>query len=120
MKKLSDFSDGDALDLLAEITEPAVSIFSDPNFLSALKGDNKISAVRIAISDHKHAVMKILAAMEGVPLEQYHCNFFTLPIRLIEIINEVSEEPELLTFFVPQSEKKSSTSSGSVTANTGD
>lgn len=115
MKKLSEFKDEQALDLLAEVFEPVVSIFADKNFLSAVDGENKLSAVRIAIRDHKHAVMKILAAMDGVPVSEYHCNVFALPIRLAEIISEVMEEPELMTFFTSSSRRAQETPSGSTT-----
>ena len=118
MKRLSDFQDEQALDLLAEVIEPAVSIMSDKNFLSALDSDNRLTAVRIALIDHKHAVMKILAAMDGVPVSEYHCNMFALPIRLAEIITEVIEEPELMAFFTSSSKKTRETTSGSATENT--
>ena len=118
MKKLKDFKDEEALDLLAEVFEPAISIFSDTAFLSAIDSDNKLSAVRIALKDHKHAVMKILAAMDGVPVSEYHCNVFALPIRLGEVMSEIMEEPELVAFFTPQGEKKSEITSGSATEST--
>lgn len=118
MKKLSEFKDEHALDLLADVFDPVMSIFSDKNFLSAIDSDNRLSAVRIALRDHKHAVMKILAAMDGVPVSQYHCNVFTLPIRLAELISEIMEEPELMAFFSSASKKEQVTPSGSTTENT--
>lgn len=118
MKSLRDFQDEQALDLLAEIFEPMVNIMSDNEFLTAFDKGKRLEAVKIAIKNHKEDVMLILASMDGVPVEEYHCNFFTLPVRLIEVITEIMKEPELMGFFVPQSGKKSKSASGSVTANT--
>ena len=118
MKSLNDFQDEQALDLLADIFEPVVNILVDKDFLKAFDSGNRVKAVTIAIKNHKKDVMEILAAMEGVPVEEYHCNVFIVPIRLGEIIGQIMREPELMAFFTPQSEKKSATSFGSATENT--
>lgn len=117
MRKLSDYKDEQALDLLAEVFEPAVTIMSDNEFLTAFD-KNRLQAVKIAIKNHKNEVMQILAAMEGVPVEEYHCSIFVLPIRLGEIIMQIMNNPDLMAFFTPQGEKKSKTSFGSAMANT--
>lgn len=117
MKKLSDYKDEQALDLLADIFEPAVTIMSDDEFLTAFD-KNRLQAVKIAIKNHKNEVMQILAAMEGVPVEEYHCSIFILPIRLGEIIMQIMNNPDLMAFFTPQGEKKFKTSFGSATAST--
>lgn len=117
MRKLSDYKDEQALDLLAEVFEPAIAIMSDDEFLTAFD-KNRLQAVKIAIKNHKNEVMQILAAMEGVPVEEYHCSIFVLPIRLGEIIIQIMNNPDLMAFFTPQGEKKSKTSFGSATANT--
>ena len=114
MRNLKDFQDEQALDLLAEIFEPMVNIMSDNEFLTAFDNGKRLEAVKIAIKNHKEDVMLILASMDGVPVEEYHCNFFTLPVRLIEVITEIMKEPELMGFFAPQSKKKSPNTSGSV------
>ena len=117
MRKLSDYKDEQALDLLAEVFEPAVTIMSDNEFLTAFD-KNRLQAVKIAIKNHKNEVMQILAAMEGVPVEEYHCSIFVLPIRLGEIIMQIMNNPDLMAFFTQQGEKKSKTTFGSATAST--
>lgn len=117
MKKLSEYKDEQALDLLADVFEPAVTIMSDDEFLTAFD-KNRLQAVKIAIKNHKNEVMQILAAMEGVPFEEYHCSIFVLPIRLGEIIMQIMNNPDLMAFFTQQGEKKSKTTFGSATAST--
>ena len=118
MRKLSDYQDEEALDLLAEIMEPAAEILADAEVKEAWQGtENKIKLARLVIKKHKKAVMEILAAMEGVPVQDYHCNIFTLPARVIEILND----EELLTGFTLQAqEMMQGMSSGPATVNTGE
>ena len=52
--------------------------------------------------------MEILAAMDGVPVEEYHCNVLTLPATLLELIND----PEVSRLFTLQDQMTEKTSSG--------
>lgn len=117
MKKLSEYKDEAALDLLADVIEPAVKIFADKAFAAAVSQGKKLTAVKVAIKNHKAEVMEILAAMEGVPVEEYHCNVMTLPMRILDIMNDDA----LTTVFTSQvQETKESSSSGPATENTQD
>lgn len=112
MRKLSEYRDGDALDLLADIMEPAAEIMIDDEVRKAFENDTKLHAASVAIKRHKDAVLQILATLDGVPVEEYHCNIFTLPARVVEILND----EELLSFFTTQAQMTiSATSSGPVT-----
>lgn len=112
MKKLSEYKNEDALDLLADIIEPATYIFADSQFIVELQ-KNKLSAVKYVIKNHKQSVLSILASLEGVPLDEYECNIFTLPVLLIDILND----KELMDFFNSQGLKIEDESSGSVMGN---
>lgn len=101
MKKLSEYKDEKALDLLAEIMEPAVEIMSDKAIKDAAGDGNKITIAKEVIKRHKKQVMEILAAMEGVPVEKYHCNILTLPMRVLEILND----EELIQVFTLQAQE---------------
>ena len=116
MKKLSCYKDDEALDLLADIMEPAAIILTDPAVKEAWGTGNRLKVAKAAIKNHKQQVMEILAVMEGVPVEEYHCNVFTLPMRVIEILND----QDLLSGFSSQAqEMMQSISSTPVTENTG-
>lgn len=88
MKKLSEYKDEAALDLLADLLEPMAELFKDNDFRREYGENNQIKAVSIALKRHKPQIMQILARMEGVPLEKYHCTIATLPLRLIELLND--------------------------------
>lgn len=111
MKRLSEYKDEQALDLLADLIEPASCIIADENVAEALKAGKRMAAVKTAIKGHKPEVMELLAVMEGVPVEEYHCNVLTVPMRLLEILND----EELMAVFTSQvQEIKGKESSGPV------
>lgn len=113
--KLSEYRDGEALDLLADLIEPVSSILADKDISKLQK--NGASVARIAsaaIKGHKDEVLRIMAALDGVPFEEYHCNLLTLPKRLIEILND----KDLLDFFNSQGQTQEPNSSGSASVNT--
>ena len=88
MKRLSEYRDEEALDLMADLLEPFVKIFGDEEFAKQYRAGKTLQAVKVAIKGHKKDVKEILAIMEGVPLEEYHCDILTLPMRLLEILND--------------------------------
>lgn len=96
-RNLADIKDDEALDLLADILDPVIEIASDPK-VKEMVGDEKISrvqAVQYVIKNHKKPIMQILAMLDGVPVEEYHCNLLTLPAKLLAIFND----PEVMKLF---------------------
>lgn len=112
MKRLSEYKNEEALDLLVDIMEPAAELMSDSdtvNLLYSKKAGDRMKGVKQMIKEHKGAVIEILAALEGVPVNEYECSVFTLPTRLLEILND----KELLSFFMDQQTQSSEMSSTS-------
>lgn len=116
MKKLLEYENEEALDLLADIIEPAAEIFSDKRIEEAWKEEKRTKAVSIAIKNHKKSTLAILAALEGVPVEKYKCNILTLPSTVLALLNDA----ELLNFFKSQVQNMGKTASTPVTENTED
>lgn len=114
MKKLSEYIGTEALDLLADIIEPAAAIFSDKNIAELMRGKKKMAAVSAAIKNHKQEVLEILARLNDTPVEEYECNIFSLPATLLEILNDEG----LLGFFTASVRRNTETSGGGVTENT--
>lgn len=115
MKHLSEYKDEEALDMLAELIDPVIAIFGDEEVANFYRSGVLIKAVQAAIKNHKEDVMNMLAILERVPREEYHCNLLTLPKVLLNVFND----PELKDFFTEQSEEMiSKEPSGSVTENT--
>lgn len=115
--KLSEYKGEEALEVLADLLEPALDIFTDKEFLGIIKnGEKKTKAITYAIKEHKTSVLEILAATEGMPVSEYRdkCNVMTLPAKLLEILND----KELMNFFYSQLPKEVQTYFGSAMENT--
>ena len=107
MKKLSDFQGEEALDLLADLIEPASEIMADPKMRELIEGKNKGAIVKALIKNHKKQIIEILAIIDGVPVEEYKVNVFTIPLKLLDILND----KELVDFFTSQEQMEEQTAS---------
>ena len=110
--KLSEYQGEAALDLLADLIEPAGEIMSDKE-IGEVFNKNRFKAIGLAIKNHKKAVMQILATMDGVPVEEYKCNVFSLPVKILEILND----PDMIQLFQYQGQTGDANSSGSASEN---
>lgn len=96
MRKLSEIKGEEALDVLADIIEPAAEIFSDENVKNAVKNEkSKVKAVKIILKDHKKAILALMAALEETPVEEYKPTLLALPALIIGVLND----PELQSLF---------------------
>lgn len=112
--KLSEIKGEAALDLLADMIEPASKIFSDPAIQKLVKAKNKGAILKTLIKSHKTEIIQILATIDGVPVNEYDVNVFTLPLKILELLND----PELMSFFTSQESMEDLTSSIAPTVST--
>lgn len=107
-----------ALDVLADILEPAAEILTDEEIKAATEDKNVklIQIVKIAIKNHKRAVIEILAAVEGETYDEYveKVNIFTVPKAFMKLL----QDKNLREVLPLSGQKKDETPSGSATANT--
>ena len=110
--KLSEYQGEAALDILSDLIEPAGEIMTDKEIGDVFK-KNRFRAIGLAIKNHKKAVMQIMATMDGVPVEEYKCNVFTLPVKILELLND----PDIVQLFTYQGQTGDANSSGSASEN---
>lgn len=110
--KLSEYQGEAALDILSDLIEPAGEIMTDKEIGDVFK-KNRFRAIGLAIKNHKKAVMQIMATMDGVPVEEYKCNVFTLPVKILELLND----PDIVQLFTYQGQTGGANSSGSASEN---
>ena len=110
--KLSEYQGEAALDILADLIEPAGEIMTDKEIGEVFK-KNRFRAIGLAIRNHKKAVMQIMATIDGVPVEEYKCNVFTLPVKILELLND----PDIVQLFTYQGQTGDAKSSGSASEN---
>ena len=94
--KLTEIKDEAALDLIADLIDPVSEIASDKRIIELIKKGDRKAVIKALIKNHKKSIIEILAACEGVPVEEYHINVLSLPIKLVQLFND----PDLIDFFV--------------------
>lgn len=107
----TDIKGEQALDVLIDIIDPLGEIIGDAEVEAAYKRGDKIGCIKLAISNHKRAVIKALAILKGEDPETYEPSVFALPAMLIQVL----DDPEFSVLFPSQG---TVTSSGSATVNT--
>lgn len=117
--KLSDYKGEDAIDVLADIIEPAGLIISDEQFKTlAQKKVGNLAIVKFILKEHKHEIVEILAALERKTYDEYvgTVTLLTLPVKVIELLND----EELTDFFEQQVQMMDEDASGLATENIGE
>lgn len=113
--KLSEIKNEQALDMLAELLVPVTEILADKEIKKKWKlGAKKNEIASIAIKKHKTEVLNVLAILDGVPIDEYECNILTLPVKVLEILND----KDLTSFFASAVQMKDEGLSGDVTEST--
>lgn len=110
--KLKDIQGDKALDTLADLLDPIAHIMADDEMISIFKSGQKLKAVQHAIKEHKQEVTTILALLDGEDPATYKVSLITLPIKLMELLND----EDLQGLF--QLQGLTETSSGSAMENT--
>lgn len=105
------------LEQFADFVEAFADIFSDKDIVSIVRGGGKkIKAVSMAIKNHKHACVGLLAAIDGENPATYKVpDPVTLTLKLVNFLNR----DEIQDLFTSQAPKNIAVFSGSATGNIG-
>lgn len=106
--KLSDYRGEKALEVLADIIEPAVEIMQDKRISTAAKAGKTMDIVKIACKYHKQALITIMAVLDGEYPATYEVGVLTLPAKILEIVND----PDIQTLFTSPPKREVKKSSG--------
>ena len=98
---------------MADLIEPVGEIMTDKEIGEVFK-KNRFKAIGLAVKNHKKAVMQIMATIDGVPVDESKCNVFTLPAKILELLND----PDIVQLFTYQGQTGDANSSGSASENT--
>ena len=97
--KLSEIKGERALDVLADLIDPVAEIFGDKEISAALQsGKAPAKAIKLALKNHKRAVLDMMAALDGEDPATYQPSLFVLPKRLLDLLND----PEVQQLFSSQ------------------
>lgn len=88
MRSLTEIKGDDALDLIADMLEPATEIMSDKEVKTAYYTKNMASAVKVAIKNHKDAVKLILALLNEEDVSTYDASVADVVKSAMQIITD--------------------------------
>lgn len=100
-----DLKDEQLFNSLADAVEPIITICESKKIADILKekkGDNGISKVAkakiavVILRDFQPEAKQVLAAVNGVPVDEFECNFTTVSKGIMEILNN----KEITDFFM--------------------
>lgn len=98
--KLSDYKNEEALLVLADIVDPIAEIAQDKELFEKIKETYMskgplFSLVKPILQTHTKAIIAILAALDRKTPEEYEVSLFTLPQKLLELL----DDPEAMSLF---------------------
>lgn len=98
--KLSDIKDEAAIDAIADIIDPVMAIIADEEIQAELRsGKPRTMLVAPILKKKKKEVVEILAILNGEKVENFHFNLVTLPVMLLQLLNEINDNKELADLF---------------------
>ena len=116
MRSLTEIKGDDALDLIADLLEPATEIMSDKKIKTAYYAKNKASAIKVAIKEHKQAVKLILAVLEEKDPKTYEPSVGDIMAGAVKIMGDTA----LQDLFTLPNQKSEEDTSGSVSESSED
>lgn len=112
--KLSELKGEKALEVLAEVIEPAMRIMKDKAVVSAAQEGNTAGVVKAMCKNHAKDVIHILAIMEEQDPATYEVGLLTLPAKLVQLLTD----PEVQSLFISPGQNTASNNSGSASEST--
>ena len=86
--KLSEIKKDEALDVLADILEPASQILTDEKIKELFQKESKLKLVSYILKNHKSEIIEIMARLDGEEPEDYTFSLIDLPKKVLEILND--------------------------------
>lgn len=113
MRKLTEIKGDDALELIADMLEPATEIMSDENVKNAFYKKNLGAAIKVSIKEHKKAVKLILALLNGKDVEKYNPSV----AEIVKGAMDISNDEALVDLFTLPNQTLEENTSGSASEN---
>ncbi len=111
--RLTDFKGEEAIDVLAEIMLPFSVIINDEEFQKRFKANiPRLEMASFVLKEHKKEILDMYE-----PLTKESRNEAT-PTKLIQLILDIVNDPELRSLFTSQGQTEALRPSGSATENT--
>lgn len=115
MKKLSDYTGDEAIELWADLLDPLTKILADDVLKKKIgSGASKMDIAKAILKSHKAEAKEFLERIDPEPI-----NGFNIVMRIIALLADIGQNEEVRSFFGYAEEvAKESESFGSATENT--
>ena len=114
MKKLSDYTGEEAIELWADLLDPIVEIVGDPDIANMLRAQKPYLLIaKEVIKHYKKQAVLILERIDPTPVDALNLLF-----RVVDVMKEIGDNPEYKHFFDSVAENDGGTPSGSAMAST--
>lgn len=87
MSRLTELKNEQAAELLAELVEPAATIFADEEIREALK-ESKMKGVKCAMKKHSKELIDLLCAVDGAERGTYKVNAMQIITKTIALLSD--------------------------------
>lgn len=115
--KISEYRGEEALELLADIMEPAARMLADAEVQAAFKRGAPVAKIaQLCLKGRKREILEILARLENIPAEEY-AETRGIGEMLMGIIGLFSD-PSVSMLFPSRGQRKEEIPSGSATEGT--
>lgn len=107
MKRLSDYTGADAIDLWADILEPVGRILADDEIKKQYeKKEPKIKLIKQVLKTHKDDVIEILTAIDDTPVDALN-----IVTRFSSLLVDIGKSEEFASFFASAEQVKTDSAS---------
>ena len=114
MRKLSDYEGEEAFELWADLLDPLSEIMTDDHITEIVGKGTRLKIATEILRTYKKETEQILLRIDPEPI-----NGLTVVIRLVSLITEIGEQPEIAAFFgYAEQVKTAEEPSGSATETT--
>lgn len=112
MKRLSDYKDEEAIDLVADLLDPVATVIKG---IAECKKDcnTNVELARNLLKNHKAETIEILQRIDDTPITAVN-----IIGRVVSFLIDIQEDKELLYFFNSVAQETDKSSSGAHTENT--
>ena len=101
MKRLSDYKGKEAMELWADLLEPAIKVFGDKEIATALRRKAMLPSAKMMVERYPDEVISMMLRIDDTPIDGLN-----IILRLVTILAEVGSNPTVKSFFPSLAEEE--------------
>lgn len=86
--KITEYENEKALEIMADLLEPMAEILGNEDTKKVFQTQPKIKIASYILKNHSKSIIKILAILDDVPVDEYKGNIVSMTSKVVEIMND--------------------------------